>query len=107
MAKRDTRLESGIATIPNRRMQLEETPWVVRGARAARRSRTDLVKVLDPKIAKATREEALAKLPKAQTSLGGVPVVAGRAALALHDPVHRLRDVQGRASSAWTCRRRW
>jgi uncharacterized protein YfaS (alpha-2-macroglobulin family) len=72
MAKRDTRLEQWDRDDPNRRMQLEETPWVV-AARGGKEKPEDLIKVLDPKIAKATREEALAKLAKAQTSLGAFP----------------------------------
>ncbi len=72
MAKRDTRLEQWDRDDPNRRMQLEETPWVV-AARGGKEKPEDLIKVLDPKIAKATREEALAKLGKAQTSLGAFP----------------------------------
>jgi alpha-2-macroglobulin len=72
MAKRDTRLEPWDRDDPNRRMQLEETPWVV-ASKGGKEKPEDLVKVLDPRIAKATREEALAKLAKAQTSLGAFP----------------------------------
>jgi uncharacterized protein YfaS (alpha-2-macroglobulin family) len=72
MSKRDTRLEPWDRDDPNRRMQLEETPWVVASKGGAEKPE-DLAKVLDPRIAKATREEALAKLAKAQTSLGAFP----------------------------------
>jgi uncharacterized protein YfaS (alpha-2-macroglobulin family) len=72
MARRDTRLEQWDRDDPNRRMQLEETPWVV-ASKGGKEKPEDLVKVLDPRIAKATREEALAKLAKAQTSLGAFP----------------------------------
>src|SRR6185503_19372090 len=51
---------------------LEESPWLVRSRGGADRPE-DLIKVLDPKIATATRQDALGKLRKAQTSLGGFP----------------------------------
>src|SRR4030095_14068958 len=57
MAKRDTRLEQWDRDDPNRRMQLEETPWVV-AARGGAEKPEDLAQVLDPRIAKATREGA-------------------------------------------------
>jgi len=72
MSRRDTRLETWDRDDPNRRMQLEETPWVVASKGGAEKPE-DLAKVLDPRIARATREEALAKLEKAQTSLGAFP----------------------------------
>jgi alpha-2-macroglobulin len=76
MSQRDTRLEVWDKDDPNRRMQLEETPWVA-AAKGGAEAEKDLVKVLDPKIARATRQEALAKLQKAQTSLGGFPWFPG------------------------------
>jgi uncharacterized protein YfaS (alpha-2-macroglobulin family) len=76
MSKRDTRLEPWDKDDPNRRMQLEETPWVA-ASKGGAEAEKDLVKVLDPRIAKATREEALAKLQKAQTALGGFPWFPG------------------------------
>ncbi len=72
MSKRDTRLERWDRDDPNRRMQLEETPWVVE-AMGGKEKESDLVRVLDPRIARATREDALAKLAHAQTSLGAFP----------------------------------
>jgi len=71
-AKRDTRLETWDAADPNRKMTLEETPWLVQ-ARGGKEQDADLINVLDPRIAKAERESALAKLRKAQTSIGGFP----------------------------------
>jgi hypothetical protein len=53
-------------------MALEETPWLVQ-ARGGNEPDTDLINVLDPRIAQANRESALAKLRKAQTSLGAFP----------------------------------
>jgi uncharacterized protein YfaS (alpha-2-macroglobulin family) len=71
MSKRDTRLEPWDAADPNRRMALEETPWLeaARGGKPGQ----DLVRVLDARIAKADRETALAKLRQAQTESGGFP----------------------------------
>jgi uncharacterized protein YfaS (alpha-2-macroglobulin family) len=72
LAKRETRLETWDAADPNRRMALEETPWLVEAAGGAEKPE-ELANVLDPRIAKAEREAALAKLQKAQTSLGAFP----------------------------------
>jgi uncharacterized protein YfaS (alpha-2-macroglobulin family) len=72
LSKRDTRLETWDAADPNRKMALEETPWL-EAARGGKDPGAPLVKVLDPRIAKAERDAALAKLQKAQTSSGGFP----------------------------------
>jgi uncharacterized protein YfaS (alpha-2-macroglobulin family) len=71
MAKRDVQLEPWAGDDPNRRMALEETPWLVtaQGGKPG----ADLTRVLDPRIAKADRETSLAKLRKAQTQSGGFP----------------------------------
>ncbi len=69
-AERDTRLETWDGNDPNRKMALEETPWL-RQARGG--GSDDLIKVLDPEIARAERRSALAKLEQSQTSLGGFP----------------------------------
>lgn len=72
MSKRDVRLETWDAADPNRKMTLEESPWLV-DARGGKDAGEGLAKVLDPRVAKAEREAALAKLAKAQTSIGGFP----------------------------------
>ncbi len=72
MAKRETRLETWDETDPNRKMALEETPWL-QEARGGADPGLPLLKVLDPRIAKAQREASLAKLRKMQTSLGAFP----------------------------------
>jgi uncharacterized protein YfaS (alpha-2-macroglobulin family) len=72
LSKRDVRLETWDAADPNRKMTLEESPWLV-DARGGRDAGEGLAKVLDPRVAKAEREAALAKLQKAQTSIGGFP----------------------------------
>jgi len=71
LAERETPLAPWAIEDPNRRMALEETPWL----RAAAGGEADerLLRVLDPRIARAQRDAALAKLAEAQTSLGGFP----------------------------------
>ena len=71
-AERDTQYESWDGIDANRKMALVETPWL-RSAQGGAADKEDLLNVLDPRIAKAERRAALAKLSKAQTSLGGFP----------------------------------
>jgi uncharacterized protein YfaS (alpha-2-macroglobulin family) len=84
LAKRETRLETWDSADANRRMALEETPWLetARGlggpqgpplGSLGRDTGLPLSRVLDPRVAKAEREAALAKLRKAQTESGGFP----------------------------------
>ncbi|MBI3183527.1 MAG: hypothetical protein HYZ28_15425 [Myxococcales bacterium] len=74
MSKRETRFETFDAQDPNRKMALEETPWLIE-AKGGKRpdAEEDLTNVLDPRVAEAERASNLAKLRKAQTSLGGFP----------------------------------
>jgi uncharacterized protein YfaS (alpha-2-macroglobulin family) len=71
-SKRDTPLETWDAADPNRKMALEETPWLA-DARGGKNADPDVVNILDPRIAKAEQESALAKLRKAQTANGAFP----------------------------------
>jgi len=71
-AQRDTPLEPWALDDPNRRMALEETPWLVT-ARGGDAGELPLIKVLDPEVARAQRDAAIAKLQKEQTSLGAFP----------------------------------
>ena len=73
---RETPLEAFNRPDPNRTMALEETPWLVE-SRGGDAGSTPVLNVLDPKVAKAQREGALAKLKKAQTASGGFPWWAG------------------------------
>ncbi|MDH4066391.1 MAG: hypothetical protein OEW19_18470, partial [Acidobacteriota bacterium] len=75
-SERETQLEPWPADDPNRKMALEETPWVG-VSRGGRRAGDELINVLDPKVAKAQRGSALAKLRKAQTGIGGFPWFSG------------------------------
>ncbi len=72
MSTRDTPLESFDAADPNRKMSLEESPWLETG-RGGTDAGYGLTNVLDPRIAKADRESSLAKLRKAQTANGAFP----------------------------------
>ncbi len=76
LSARDTRLETWDAPDPNRKLALEETPWL-REARGGRETNLPLANTLDPRIAHATRVAALARLAKAQTSLGAFPWFPG------------------------------
>jgi len=73
LSARETPLEAWNEPDPNRKMLLEETPWL----RSARGGETpegaELINVLDPREAAAVRERSLRELEKAQTSLGGFP----------------------------------
>jgi uncharacterized protein YfaS (alpha-2-macroglobulin family) len=71
-SKRETPLETFDAADANRKMALEEMPWLVQ-AKGGRDAGHGLTNVLDPRIAKADRDAALAKLRKAQTQVGGFP----------------------------------
>ena len=94
LSKRDVRLETWDAADPNRKMTLEESPWLV-DARGGQDAGHGLAKVLDPRVAKAEREAAIAKLRKAQTSIGGFPWWPGGPAVALHDRLHPPRPREG------------
>lgn len=76
MSGRETRLETWDDADPNRKMALEETPWV-RQAKGGSEPDADLVRVLDPRVARAQRDASLAKLAKTQTSSGGFPWFPG------------------------------
>ena len=71
-AKRDTPLETWDSSDPNRKMALEETPWLIE-AKGGQDAGFGMANVLDPRIARAEQEAALAKLRKAQTSNGAFP----------------------------------
>lgn len=75
-AKRETPLEAWDAADPNRKMGLEETPWL-EVAKGGKDAGFGLTNVLDPRIAKADRDASLAKLRKAQTANGAFPWFPG------------------------------
>ncbi len=71
LASRKTPLPAWDVADPNRRMALEETPWL----RVARGNGDEApwLRVLDPAVASKVRETSLAKLRQAQTASGGFP----------------------------------
>ena len=71
-AKRQTRLEQWSSPDPNRKLLLEESPWLVT-AEGGGGEPDILINVLDPRIARSQREGSLAKLEKAQAASGGFP----------------------------------
>jgi uncharacterized protein YfaS (alpha-2-macroglobulin family) len=75
-SSRQTRFEQWDAQDPNRKMALEETPWL-QMAQGGSDATSDLINVLDSRIANAQRESSLAKLRKSQTSSGGFPWFPG------------------------------
>jgi uncharacterized protein YfaS (alpha-2-macroglobulin family) len=75
-SSRGTRFEQWDASDPNRKMALEETPWLEM-AQGGKEESSDLINVLDSRIARAQREGSLAKLRKSQTSSGGFPWFPG------------------------------
>ena len=72
LSERETRFGAWDADDPNRKMVLEESPWLAI-SQGGREPEEGLVNVLDPKIATSHRDVALAKLREAQTSSGGFP----------------------------------
>ncbi|MGH7338407.1 MAG: alpha-2-macroglobulin family protein, partial [Myxococcota bacterium] len=76
LAKRDTRWERFDAADPNRRMALEETPWL-RQARGGNGEDEALLRVLDLSVARAVGADALAKLKRAQLPSGAFPWFPG------------------------------
>jgi alpha-2-macroglobulin len=75
-SSRQTQFEQWDATDPNRKMALEETPWL-QMAKGGDKNADDLMNVLDSRIAKAQQESSLAKLRQSQTSSGGYPWFPG------------------------------
>lgn len=72
----ETRFEQWDASDPNRKMALEETPWL-RMAKGGEEDTSDLIRVLDSRIARAQQEASLSKLREMQTSSGGFPWFPG------------------------------
>ena len=74
LAKRDTQFAKWeqIDKDPNRKMLLEETPWL-NEAQGGKRSMHELIRILNPNIARGQAQQALLKLRKAQTASGGFP----------------------------------
>ncbi|HEX4965243.1 MAG TPA: MG2 domain-containing protein [Thermoanaerobaculia bacterium] len=70
LAKRETRFETWDTADPNRKLALEEAPFL---ADAKGGGESDLLDVLDPRVAQAQHDESLAKLLKSQLASGAFP----------------------------------
>jgi uncharacterized protein YfaS (alpha-2-macroglobulin family) len=78
LAERDTRWERFDAADPNRRLLLEETPWLREAQGGGEGDETaPLLRVLDPDVARAVRAESLARLAQAQLPSGAFPWFPG------------------------------
>ncbi len=75
-ASRKQQYETWNNNDPNRKMALEETPWLQMAQGGPQRSHP-LINVLDPRITRAQRDASLAKLKKIQTANGSFPWFAG------------------------------
>jgi len=75
-SSRETRYEQWNDSDPNRKMALEETPWL-RMAQGGNNTDADLIKVLDSRVAEAQQAASLSKLREMQTSSGGFPWFPG------------------------------
>ena len=76
-ARRTTPLEAWKADDPNRRLALEETPWLELSRGGAREGDPAWLRVLDPEVARAQRESALARLVESQLPSGAFPWFPG------------------------------
>lgn len=75
-SKRKTRLEKFDEPDANRRMQMEESPWL-NLAKGGKTEEDDLVNVLDAKVAAAERDRALKQIAKMQLPSGAWPWFPG------------------------------
>ena len=98
LSSRPTPRERFDAADPNRKMALEETPWLAasRGDPQDKAGAGALVNVLDPKRAAAERAAGLAKLRQAQLPSGAFPWFPGGA----EDPYMTLYIMYGFAKAA-------
>lgn len=76
-SKRKTRLESWDDKDPNRKIALEEAPWLQIAQGGEKSEDSELISVLHPDIARNTREKYLKLLRNSQTASGGFPWFSG------------------------------
>ena len=76
MSARKTRFEKWDDSDPNRKITMEEAPWL-NLSRGGNEEDQELISVLHPDIAKNTREKYLRLLKNSQTSSGGFPWFSG------------------------------
>ncbi len=93
-SRRDTQFERWDQPDPNRKMAMEETPWL-REAAGGALGKDDLINVLDPAITKAQAQESLTKLQKAQDFERWISLVSRRPSLSVYDNVSALWFLEG------------
>ncbi|MES2528913.1 MAG: alpha-2-macroglobulin family protein [Bdellovibrionota bacterium] len=76
MSSRKTRFEKWDDNDPNRKITLEEAPWL-NISRGGNEDNQELISILHPDIAKNTREKYLRLLKNSQTASGGFPWFSG------------------------------
>lgn len=76
-AGRSTPLEQFNRPDANRKAQLEETPWLIEAKGGEAPASAKVLRVLDPKVANASRDAALQKLQEMQNHDGGFPWFPG------------------------------
>ncbi len=109
-SKRDTRLETFDALDPNRKMALEETPWLEE-ARGGAKPGGDLAPGARPADRRGRPRGGAGEAAQGSDRVGRIPVVAGRASVAVHDALHfarlckragvRRRRAQGHGPAGW------
>ncbi len=77
LAKRSTQYETFDALDPNRKMTLEESPWLLESQGKQGPEKDELISMLDPKVVDAEQNSALTRLRKIQTPQGGFPWFPG------------------------------
>ena len=73
LAKREAPLETLDSSDPNRKMTLEETPWLAESRGLRNGDDSPSLRVLDPRVARAEQLAALDQLRKAQLPSGAFP----------------------------------
>ncbi len=77
MSQRDTQYEPWTKDDPNKRMLLEETPWLAQSSGDSQNNGHELINLLQKQTAESMRALAFAKLKKYQTTNGGFPWFPG------------------------------
>ncbi|MCL6591468.1 MAG: hypothetical protein K6U80_16145 [Firmicutes bacterium] len=75
-SSRKTRIEPWVLDDPNRKLALEETPWL-QDAKGGPSGEADLINLFDSRVVQANQKRALQKLQQAQLPSGGFPWFEG------------------------------
>ncbi len=94
LSKRETPLETWAAADPNRKMALEETPWLEL-SRGGRQPGGGLDQRARPADRQRPARDGAREAAQGADLDRRLPLVAGRPAVAVHDALHPLRAVEG------------